>query len=317
MEMSAEQTITKTYRSGFIALVGRPNVGKSTLINQLLGEKLAITSPVAQTTRNRLRAILTTSNGQLILVDTPGIHKPHHLLGEKLVKSAKSSIGEVDVVVFLVDASQKPGKGDFFIINLLKNIQIPVLVVLNKWDLVQESIHLKRGNEYQDLCKDSKWPLLKCSGFNGKGCKDLITKMTHYLPIGPQLYPPEMKTDQPEKILIAELIREQVLLGTREEIPHSVAVRIDRIEDIPCKSKKLDKKVRTAVLATILVERKSQKAILIGKGGSMLKVIGKGARLQMQRLIDGQVYLELFVKVVPDWRSKPARLAELGYKLNS
>tara|TARA_Y100001968_G_C19424350_1_gene753508 strand:+ start:182 stop:1132 length:951 start_codon:yes stop_codon:yes gene_type:complete len=316
MEMSAEQTITKTYRSGFIALVGRPNVGKSTLINQLLGEKLAITSPVAQTTRNRLRAILTTSNGQLILVDTPGIHKPHHLLGEKLVKSAKSSIGEVDVVVFLVDASQKPGKGDFFIINLLKNIQIPVLVVLNKWDLVQESIHLKRGNEYQDLCKDSKWPLLKCSGFNGKGCKDLITKMTHYLPIGPQLYPPEMKTDQPEKILIAELIREQVLLGTREEIPHSVAVSIDSIDEQSINKGKNKGSKLTSILATILVERKSQKMILIGKNGSMVKSIGQGARLQINNLIEGSIYLELFIKVVPHWRSKPARLKELGYELN-
>ena len=315
--MSLLNSTNEGHRSGFVALIGRPNVGKSTLLNKFVGEKVAITSPVAQTTRNRLRGILTSPEAQLILLDTPGIHKPHHLLGERLVQSAKSAIGEVDIVLLLFDGSSPPGKGDSFIVQLLMKQKKPVLVALNKWDLVEEDNHQLIENSYMSLIQGTNWPIHKCIATTGKGCGELIDTLKAKLPFGPQLYPPNMISDQPEKILLGELIREQVLTHTREEIPHSVAVRIDRIEDIPCKSKKLDKKVRTAVLATILVERKSQKAILIGKGGSMLKVIGKGARLQMQRLIDGQVYLELFVKVVPDWRSKPARLAELGYKLNS
>ena len=302
--------LPEDHRSGFIALIGRPNVGKSTLVNQLVGEKVAITSPVAQTTRNRLRAILTTAEAQMVLVDTPGIHKPHHLLGERLVQSARSAIGEVDLVVLLLEGCERPGRGDAFIVNLLRQQSLPVLVALNKWDKVspeqQESAH----QAYGELLAETGWPVHCCSALAGEGCEALTAAMAAQLPPGPQLYPPEMVCDQPERVLLGELIREQVLLHTREEVPHSVAVTIDRIEDMPSRGKGPD---RTAVLATVLVERKSQKGILIGKGGTMLKTIGQGARLQMQTLIDGPVYLELFVKVVPDWRSKPARLAELGY----
>tara|TARA_Y100001968_G_scaffold329543_1_gene379136 strand:+ start:2570 stop:3514 length:945 start_codon:yes stop_codon:yes gene_type:complete len=307
---------SEVYRSGFIALIGRPNVGKSTLVNQLVGEKVAITSPVSQTTRNRLRAILTTPKAQLIIVDTPGIHRPHHLLGERLVKTAMRSIGEVDLVVVVFDSSVPFGKGDAFIVQLLKRKKIPILVVLNKSDLlIGEDTELRIQN-YKSLIDNSSWPIQFCSAIEGDGCKILIEKMIELLPAGPKLYPSNMVSDQPEKILLSELIREQVLLNTREEVPHSVAVRIEKIEELPIKKKESSNKIRTAVLATILVERKSQKGILIGKGGIMLKTIGAAARLQMQNLIRGKVYLELFVKVVPGWRSKSSVLAELGYKDN-
>ena len=298
------------FRSGFVALIGRPNVGKSTLVNQLIGDKIAITSPVAQTTRNRLRAILTTDEAQLILVDTPGIHKPHHLLGERLVRSARSAIGEVDQVLLLLEGNEAPGRGDAFIVQLLRQQPLPVQVLLNKWDLVPLEQKDAADSAYRELLGETDWPVHRCSALSGDGCPELVKAISSLMPEGPQLYPSDMVSDQPERLLMGELIREQVLLNTREEVPHSVAVSIDRVEEIPAKGKGNG---RTAVLATVLVERKSQKGILIGKGGSMLKTIGQGARLQMQTLIDGPVYLELFVKVVPDWRSKPARLAELGY----
>jgi len=313
------------FRSGFVALVGRPNVGKSTLLNQLVGEKVAITSPIAQTTRNRLRAILTTPEAQLVLVDTPGIHKPHHLLGQRLVQSARGAIGEVDVVLLLVDGSQPAGRGDGFIVELLRHSRVPVHVALNKHDLVdperaeelaasyrallagpdRETSPTETGDATSHAGDALAWPLHPVSALTGEGTEALVAALAADLPEGPHLYPPEAVSDQPEQLLLAELIREQVLTHTREEVPHSVAVQIERIvEDGP----------RTAVLATVLVERSSQKGILIGKGGQMLREIGKGARLQMQKLIDGPVYLELFVKVVPNWRRNPSRLAELGYR---
>lgn len=291
------------FRSGFVALIGRPNVGKSTLLNQLVGEKVAITSPVAQTTRNRLRAILTTATAQLVLLDTPGIHKPHHLLGERLVQTARNSIGEVDVVLALMDGSVPMGRGDQFVLDLLKQIRQPVLLGLNKQDLINPEEQQELFNSYQDALPEA--PLLPFSATTGDGCSALVEALEPLLPLGPMLYPAGTISDQPEKLLLAELIREQVLHLTREEIPHSVAVQIERLEeDGP----------RTAILATVMVERSSQKGILIGKGGAMLKAIGTGARLQMQKVFDGPVYLELFVKVVPHWRQKPGRLAELGYQ---
>jgi GTP-binding protein Era len=284
-------------------LIGRPNVGKSTLLNQLVGEKVAITSPVAQTTRNRLRAILTTATAQLVLLDTPGIHKPHHLLGERLVQTARNSIGEVDVVLALMDGSVPMGRGDQFVLDLLKQIRQPVLLGLNKQDLINPEEQEELFSSYQDALPDA--PLLPFSATTGDGCSALVEALEPLLPLGPMLYPAGTISDQPEKLLLAELIREQVLHLTREEIPHSVAVQIERLEeDGP----------RTAILATVMVERSSQKGILIGKGGAMLKAIGTGARLQMQKVFDGPVYLELFVKVVPHWRQKPGRLAELGYQ---
>jgi len=314
--MTSLESVPKDHRSGFVALIGRPNVGKSTLVNQVVGKKIAITSSVAQTTRNRLKAILTTANAQLIILDTPGIHKPHHLLGERLVQSARNSIGEVDVVIVLFDLSASPGRGDAFIVDLLRQQKIPVIVALNKCDMLLKKHVEERISEYKSFLDHTSWPIKLCSAINGEGCEVLIDEVINFLPVGPQLYPPTMVSDQPEIILLSELIREQVLLNTHEEVPHSVAVQIDRIDEIPLKGKKSVDKFRTAILATVLVERKSQKGILIGKGGNMLKIIGIGARQQIQKLINGKVYLELFVKVVPNWRSKPARLAELGYEGN-
>lgn len=310
------------FRSGFVALIGRPNVGKSTLLNQLVGEKVAITSPVAQTTRNRLRAILTTPSAQLVLLDTPGIHKPHHLLGERLVKTAKSTIGDVDVVLLLVDGSEPAGRGDGFIVELLRHCRAPVHVALNKHDLVDPVRADDLAASYRQLLEGRgdfasptpagqeppaplRWPLHPVSALTGEGTEALVAALAAELPEGPQLYPADAVSDQPEQLLMAELIREQVLSHTREEVPHSVAVSIDRV---------VDDGPRTAVLATVLVERPSQKGILIGKGGRMLKTIGQGARLQMEKVFSGPVYLELFVKVVPGWRRSAARLAELGYR---
>ena len=227
-----------------------------------------------------------------------------------MVQSARSAIGEVDLVVLLLEGCERPGRGDAFIVKLLRQQPLPVLVALNKWDKLPEDRHAEAEAAYGELLQETAWPIHRCSALSGEGCSALSSAMAAQLPLGPQLYPPEMVSDQPERVLMGELIREQVLLHTREEIPHSVAVTIDRVEELPAGGKGGG---RTAVLATVMVERKSQKGILIGKGGAMLKTIGQGARLQMQMLIDGPVYLELFVKVVPDWRSKPVRLAELGY----
>ncbi|MGL6135443.1 MAG: GTPase Era [Prochlorococcaceae cyanobacterium] len=299
------------FRSGFVALIGRPNVGKSTLLNQLVGQKVAITSPVAQTTRHRLRAILTTPAAQLVLLDTPGIHKPHHLLGERLVKAARSAIGDVDVVLLLVDGSENAGRGDGFIVELLRHCRHPVHVALNKWDQVAPAQAENLEDSYRQLLAGDgegpplTWPLHRVSALSGEGTADLVQALGAALPPGGHLYPPDTVSDQPEQVLMAELVREQVLSHTREEVPHSVAVSIDRV---------VDDGPRTAVLATVVVERASQKGILIGKGGRMLRTIGQGARLQMEKLLGGPVYLELFVKVVPGWRRSAARLTELGYR---
>ena len=311
--MSLGDLNQEDFKSGFVALIGRPNVGKSTLINKFIGEKIAITSPIAQTTRNRLKVILTNKNSQIIFVDTPGIHKPHHLLGERLVQSAKRSVGEVDAVLVVFEAIHSPGRGDAFILNLIRNLKIPVIVALNKCDLLDLNQFQSREREYLDFFEGTNWPVFFCSALTGKGCKELISEIEEQLPFGPQLYPSDMTCDHPEKFLMAELIREQVLINTREEVPHSVAVSVDKLEEILSK-KKSKENSRIGILATICVEKKSQKGILIGKRGSMLKKIGQESRLQIQTLIDGNVYLELFVKVVPDWRSKSSRLNEFGYE---
>jgi GTP-binding protein Era len=307
------------FRSGFIALIGRPNVGKSTLLNRLVGQKVAITSPVAQTTRRRLRGIVTRPSGQLIFVDTPGIHKPHHLLGERLVQSSREVSRDVDLVLLLVKGSEPAGRGDAFIVDLLKRGPVPVHVALNHWDLVDACQAERQLESYSQLLREASdgdgqpcgWPLHPVSALTGQGSEALLEALLRELPIGPCLYPPDVVSDQSETVLLAELIREQVLHHTREEVPHSVAVQIDRIVSDSQPSRK--GKDRVAVLATILVERQSQKGILIGRGGQMLRTIGSGSRLQMETLLGSPIYLELFVKVVPHWRSSPARLAELGY----
>ena len=295
------------FRSGFVALIGRPNVGKSTLMNRLVGEKVAITSPIAQTTRNRLRGILTTSEAQYIFVDTPGIHKPQHQLGDVLVKNARSTIALVDLVLFVVDGTCAAGRGDQFIAELLRHSPTPVILGLNKLDQPQAK-HETIQQSYQALVQGTEqdWPIATFSALTGEGSEALLSQLAIALEPGPYYYPPDLITDQPERFIMGELIREQILLQTREEVPHSVAVVIDRVEESP--------KI-TRVAATICVERASQKGILIGKSGQMLKAIGSAARLQMQKLIDGKIYLELFVKVQPKWRQSRFKLEELGYRV--
>jgi GTP-binding protein Era len=293
------------FKSGFVGIIGRPNVGKSTLMNQLVGQKIAITSPVAQTTRNRLQGILTTPEAQLIFVDTPGIHKPHHQLGKVLVQNAQIAIASVDVVLFVVDGSVEAGGGDRFIVDLLTRSQTPVILGLNKSD-EQPSDYQRLDESYTQLAALHNWQVTKFSALMGDRLEALQQLLIDKLEPGPYYYPPNLVTDQPERFIMGELIREQILLLTREEVPHSVAITIDLVEEEP---------EITRVLATINVERDSQKGIVIGKKGSMLKSIGSAAREQIQKLIAGKVYLELFVKVQPKWRQSRLRLAELGYRV--
>ncbi|MBD1891907.1 GTPase Era [Coleofasciculus sp. FACHB-SPT9] len=293
------------YKSGFIGIIGRPNVGKSTLMNYMVGQKIAITSPVAQTTRNRLRGIVTTPEAQMIFVDTPGIHKPHHQLGEVLVKNAQIAIESVDLVLFVVDGAVDSGGGDRYIVDILSRTKTPVMLGMNKIDL-RTSDSQQIDESYTQLAEPYNWPIVKFSALTGEGVEALQQLLSDRLEPGPYYYPPDYVTDQPERFIMGELIREQILLLTREEVPHSVAVTIDMVEEEP---------TITRLLATIYVERDSQKGILIGKGGTMLKAIGSAAREQIQKLIAGKVYLELFVKVQPKWRQSRLHLADLGYRV--
>ncbi|MBD2325523.1 GTPase Era [Alkalinema sp. FACHB-956] len=295
------------FRSGFVGIIGRPNVGKSTLMNALVGQKIAITSPTAQTTRNRLKGILTTPEAQIIFVDTPGIHKPHHKLGEVLVKNAQMAIHAVDLLVFVVDASTELGGGDRFIADLLNQTDVPVILGLNKADQQAESDQAyDRG--YLELAATRGWHTAKFSALTGAGLDSLQTQLIANLEEGPYYYPPDLITDQPERFIMGELIREQILHLTREEVPHSVAIAIEKVSE--------EEKI-TRVFATIHVERDSQKGIIIGKKGAMLKTIGTEARQQMQKLIEGKIDLQLFVKVQPKWRQSRTRLAELGYRVET
>ena len=308
MELSTNITIPVApadYKSGFVGIIGRPNVGKSTLMNQLVGQKIAITSPVAQTTRNRLCGILTTEVAQMIFVDTPGIHKPHHRLGKVLVQNAKIAIQSVDLVLLVVDGSMIAGGGDRYIIDLLHKIQTPVILGMNKLDLQPQDAWEIEASYYQ-LINPHPWQIIKFSALTGVGVETLQNLLIEHLETGPYYYPPDLVTDQPERFIMGELIREQILLYTREEVPHSVAIAIDRVDE---------ESTITRILATINVERSSQKGILIGKDGNMLKAIGSAARQQIQKLIAGKVYLELFVRVQPKWRQSPIQLAELGYQV--
>ncbi len=294
------------FKSGFVALVGRPNVGKSTLLNALIGQKIAITSPVAQTTRNRLRGILTLPEAQIVLVDTPGIHKPHHLLGQTIVKNAIGAISSVDATVLVVDGSVFMGTGDRFVAETILQSRVPAILGVNKIDMLGEENAEEILASYSNFAAEHGWQVAKFSSITGEGLEALQTMMCDRLPLGPYYYPPDLVTDQPERFIMGELIREQILLLTREEIPHSVAVSIEQVDEQP--------KI-TRVMATVHVERDSQKGILIGKKGQMLKEIGTNARQQMQKMIMGSVHLEIFVKVQPKWRSSRFQLSDLGYRV--
>lgn len=283
-----------SFKSGFVTLIGRPNVGKSTLANQLIGQKLAIISDKPQTTRNKIRMVLNLPDAQIIFLDTPGIHKPKHKLGEHLVELAVSTLKEVDVVCFLVEASEMPGKGDKYILKQIEGIKTPVFLVINKIDMISKLKLIEVIDKYSKLYDFSE--VIPVSALTGENTQKLVELIVQYLPEGPKYYPEGEVTDLPESFIIAELIREKVLYFTKDEVPHSVFVTVDDIEK---KSNNL-----VVVMTTIYVERDSQKAILIGKNGNMLKKIGQLARQEIEALFGTRIYLDLWVKVKKDWRNR-------------
>ena len=290
--------------SGFIAVVGRPNVGKSTLINALVGQKVLIVSPRPQTTRNRIRAIYTGEDAQLIFLDTPGIHTPRHRLGDLMLKSALEALKEVDLILFLVEAGGLPGPGDRKIIESLQQIETPVLLVLNKIDMAAADFDKRVLPRYKELMPfQGVYPV---SALQGQNLEPLRSAIMEQMPSGPQYYPTEMVVDRPEEFMISEIIREKILVETHEEIPHSVAVQITAME--PRRNGEL-----MLIRAEIFVEKGSQKKIIIGKNGSMLKEIGTKARLELEKLLGNSVYLDLFIKVKKDWRRRDNVLRQLGY----
>ncbi len=292
------------FRSGFIALVGRPNVGKSTLMNQLVGQKLAIVSDKAQTTRNKITAVLTTDKAQLIFIDTPGIHKPKHKLGEYMVKVAENVLREVDVILFLVEANHKKiGPGDRYITDQLRQTKTPVVLVINKTDLVEKSEILPLMDMYRQEMDFTA--IIPVSALHGRNTGELVSLLEGMLPPGPRYYPDDMITDQPERAIIKEIIREKVLYLTREEIPHAVAVEVEEVR--PRKDNLI------YVKSIIYTEKESQKGIIVGKNGQMLKKIGALAREEIEHLLGSKVYLDLWVKVKKDWRNRLSLLKEFGY----
>lgn len=296
--------MTKPFKSGFVAIVGRPNVGKSTFMNYVLGQKIAIMSDKAQTTRNKIQGVYTKDDAQIVFLDTPGIHKPKHELGEFMVKSAYSALKEVDAVLFMVNVSEKRGPGDDFIIEKLKGIKTPIFLVLNKIDLVTPEVLLERVESYKDALDFAG--VFPISVLQGNNVNELMEGLINELPEGPQYYPADQITDHPEYFVVSELIREKILQLTQEEIPHSVAVTVDKMQK--------DEFDKVHVYANIIVERKSQKGIIIGKGGRLLKEIGTRARRDIQQLLGNKVYLELWVKVEKDWRKRKSNLQEYGYR---
>jgi len=293
-----------THKSGFVAIVGRPNVGKSTLLNRVVGQKIAIMSDKAQTTRNKIQGVYTTDDAQLIFIDTPGIHKPKHRLGDFMVETAYSALREVDVTLFMISADQKRGKGDDFIIERLRQSQTPVFLVINKIDKVHPDALLAIIEDYSSQMDFAE--IVPISATEGNNFETLMKLLIDEMPEGPQYFPEDQITDHPEYFIVSELVREKVLLLTRDEVPHSVAVVVD--------SMKRDHNDKVHIQATIIVERDSQKGIIIGKGGKMLKQIGTKARLDIEHLLDDKVFLELWVKVQKDSRDKQTFLTDYGYR---
>ncbi|MGH7273134.1 MAG: GTPase Era, partial [Nitrospiria bacterium] len=286
------------------AIVGRPNVGKSTLLNRILQEKIAITSKTPQTTRHRILGVRTLAGAQLVLLDTPGIHKPKHRLNQRMVHLALESIEGADLILLLVEASEQPGAGDRYIIQAIKKARLPVILVINKIDLIKRHELLplldlfRKEHDFDEL--------IPISALTGENVDHLVANIIRYLPEGGPLYPEDTLTDQPMRALASEIIREKILHRTREEIPYAVAVLVDEFREEEAKN-------LTVIQATIFVERSSQKRIIIGEGGRMLKEVGQEARTELEAKLGHKVYLELWVKVRKNWRQDERILKELGY----
>lgn len=292
------------HRSGYVAVVGRPNVGKSTLMNYYLGQKVAIVSPRPQTTRQQLLGILTLPEAQVIFVDTPGIHRPYDRLGEYMIELARRAILDADVALWVVDLSEHPGSQERDIARLLEDAE-QVILALNKMDLVAPGDLPVRAELYQEHVPRAE--AIPISAVNGEGCDQLLATIIGSLPLGPRYFPEEQVTDQQERFVVAELVREQVLTHLREEVPHAVAVMVEEFKE--------RREDLIYVSATVFVERESQKGILIGKGGQMLRTIGAAARREIEEFLQARVYLELWVKVRKNWRKDPKELRRLGYQL--
>ena len=291
--------------AGFVAMVGRPNVGKSTLTNSLIGEKIAIMSDRPQTTRNRIMCIMNTDNAQIMFLDTPGIHKPQHKLGEYMVRTAEGTLQEVDVILFIVDVTEKRGAGEEYILELLRKVKTPVILVCNKIDKLQDKSKLFKIME--DYSKQYKFAaIVPVSALNDGEFPGLVQEITKHLPEGPAYYPDDMITDQPERVIAGEMIREKVLRLTRDEVPHAIAVEVDEFKE------RDDETIY--IRATIFVERESQKGIVIGAKGSLLKKIGQQARADLEKLLYCKVFLDLWVKVKADWRNQDKALRQFGFK---
>ena len=294
----------KGFKSGFVAVVGRPNVGKSTLINALIDDKIVIVSDKAQTTRNRIVCVYTDEKKQIVFMDTPGIHKPKHKLGEFMVDQAVDSLREVEAVLFVVAANEKRGPGDNFVIEQLKKVNVPVFLIVNKIDTMEKQDLLEAIVSYENSYPFEA--VIPISAKEKDNIEEVVNLLEKHLPEGPKYFLDDMITDQPERLIISDIVREKILLQTHDEIPHAIAVDVDEM--------KTRDDGTTYVRATIYVERDSQKGIIIGKQGAMLKTIGRQARGDVERLLATKVFLDLWVKVKKDWRNKSGMLSELGYR---
>ena len=294
----------KGFKSGFVAVVGRPNVGKSTLINALIDDKIVIVSDKAQTTRNRIVCVYTDEKKQIVFMDTPGIHKPKHKLGEFMVDQAVDSLREVEAVLLVMAANEKRGPGDNFVIEQLRKVNVPVFLIVNKIDTMEKQDLLEAIVSYENSYPFEA--VVPISAKEKDNIEEVVNLLEKHLPEGPKYFPDDMITDQPERLIISDIVREKILLQTHDEIPHAIAVDVDEM--------KTRDDGTTYVRATIYVERDSQKGIIIGKQGAMLKTIGRQARGDVERLLATKVFLDLWVKVKKDWRNKSGMLSELGYR---
>ena len=291
------------HKSGFVSIIGRPNVGKSTFVNRVIGHKIAIMSDKAQTTRNKIQGVMTRDDAQIIFIDTPGIHKPKHKLGDYMMRVAKNTLSEIDAIMFMVNVNEDIGRGDEYIMEMLKNVKTPIFLVLNKIDLVHPDTLMPKIEQYQSYMDFTD--IIPISALEGLNVDHFIDVLKSFLPEGPKYYPDNQISDHPEQFVVSEIIREKILHLTSEEIPHAIGVNVDRM------IKEDEDRVR--IEATIYVERDSQKGIVIGKGGKKLKEVGKRARSDIEMLLGSKVYLELWVKVQRDWRNKVNFIRQIGY----